>query len=60
MKAWCPITRRCKQEVASEYGQFVRDNPFFEGRDFSGLTAQERQLARKIVEKEYFARGKHI
>lgn len=46
--------------MASEYEQFVRDNPFFEGRDFSGLTAQEQQLARKIVEKEYFARGKHI
>ena len=43
--------------MASEYEQFVRDNPFFEGRDFSSLTAQERQLARKIVEKEYFARG---
>ena len=42
--------------MASEYEQFVRDNPFFEGRDFSSLTAQERQLARKIVEKEYFAR----
>lgn len=43
--------------LKKEYNRSVKNTPAFEGRKFDELSDAEKSEARRIAEKEYFARG---